>query len=113
MSDKDDNIKTCPHCGNIMMTESKENIAEYVCITCKFSEEIKETTLLSFNKLTKDSINEFNPRTMHESTSALNPMCYRKCINSKCVSKNKITKHRKVLFDNGDIKYFCQENDCK
>ena len=110
----DETLKLCPHCGNFMMIQGKSASAEYVCIICKYSETIETTTLINVSKESKD-IDVLNPRTMHESTSPLNSVLYRKCVNKKCPSlktKDKIALYRKVIFNDGTIKYYCQEEGC-
>lgn len=111
----DETLKLCPHCGNFMMIQGKSSSAEYVCIICAYSETIETTTLINVDKISNVNINVINPRTMHESSSPLNSVLYRICDNRDCPSqkkKEKIALYRKVIFNDGTIKYYCQEDGC-
>ena len=108
----DSTLKLCPECGNIMMIQGKESIAEYICIICKYKEDIKNTTLINIESNSSYDIEVMNPRTINEVYSPLNSVLYRKCDKKNCPShksEKKVALYRKVIYDNGVIKYFCQE----
>ena len=108
-NDDDNSLKLCELCNNVMMiVKTESDTAKWKCTLC--SNQVDITTATTISCLRKSTQNDNNnPRYMHEITSALNQIVYRRCKVKGCKSlalKRKACL-RKIIYDDGVVRYSC------